>query len=71
MASKANDINDTINILSKLDNGHDFINIASSKPIKLEKIVNLFKKKYRKPKIIYQKETTPTYIIDIKKFILK
>jgi hypothetical protein len=26
MASKVNDINDTINILSKLDNGHDFIN---------------------------------------------
>lgn len=67
-----NDLNFFIEkILGTYKKSYDFINIASYKPIKLEKIINLFKKKYKKRLVTYSTLKTPTYIVDIKKAIYK
>lgn len=55
------------NILTNFKLNFDIINIASDKPVKLDKIVNLFKKKYPKKKIEYLKTKSPTYVVNIDK----
>ena len=67
-----NDLGIFINrLINSSKKGYDIINIASSKPVILEKVVNLFKKKYKRSKLTFLKETTPTYIVDIKKAVKK
>lgn len=55
------------NLLSNFKVNFDVINIASTNPIKLKKIVKLFKKKYPLRKIKYLENKSPTYIINTNK----
>ena len=54
-------------ILKTYKESYDYINIASYKPIKIDKIAKLYKKRFKKKLVFYSKLKTPTYIVDIKK----
>ena len=68
-------VSDLAKFISKLlveqKKGSDIINIASSKPIKLEKIINFFQKKYKKTTVTFLDQKKPTYIINVNKAIQK
>ena len=49
------------------DNSFDIINIASSRPLKLKKIINMFKKKFKPNYVIYSKKKSRTYIVNATK----
>ena len=57
--------------LANFKNNYDIVNIASYKPVKLEQLINLYKKKYKNIKVVYSKVRTPTYIINVNKAVKK
>ena len=57
--------------LANFKNNYDIVNIASYKPVKLEQLINLYKKKYKNIKVVYSQVRTPTYIINVNKAVKK